>query len=394
MPGPDDVDDDGPASPVLLTPGPLTTSTRTRRAATVDLGSWDREFNELTADVCERLVRAAGASRDLVCVPLQGSGTFSVEAAVRTLVPLGSTLVVLVNGAYGQRIATMAEQAGRKVVVFESAWSSAPDPTALADLLDRHPDASHVALVHCETSTGLLNPIAELADVAHAAGRRVVVDAMSSFGVLDPGVDHPAVDAVIAASGKCLEGLPGMGFVLLPPDVLDASAGNCDSLSLDLVDQRRYMDRTGQWRYTPPTHVVAALREALVQYEEEGGAPARLARYSANSEALCTGMDAMAFRRYLSPELRTPIIHTFLAPAHPNWSFGELYERVRERGYILYPGKLTTEETFRVGCIGAITPDVLTAAATAIGGALSEMGIAVPLEHDDGRDALTEEAHR
>lgn len=366
-------------TPVLLTPGPLTTSERTRAAATVDLGSWDREFNELTADVCRRLVVASGATRSIECVPMQGSGTFSVESALRTLVTHGGSVVVVVNGAYGRRIATMADQAGRHAVLLECPWDQAPDPAALASLLDDNPTATHVAVVHCETSTGLLNPVDALADVAADRGRRLIVDAMSSFGVLDPSIDHPAVDAVIAASGKCLEGLPGMGFVLMPPDVLAGCVGNCDSLSLDLCDQRSYMDRTGQWRYTPPTHVVAALREALIQYDEEGSAPARLARYRANSDALGDGMAVLGFRWYLQPELRTPIIHTFHAPDHPNWSFDDFYERVRDRGFILYPGKLTSEETFRVGCIGAIGPDVLSASVAAIAGGLDDMGIPTPL---------------
>jgi len=370
---------DTAATPVLLTPGPLTTSERTRRAATTDLGSWDREFNDLTADVRRRLVAVADATRDLSCVPMQGSGTFSVEAAVRTLVPPGDTIVVVVNGAYGRRIATMAAQAGRDVVIVEGPWDEAPDLDAVAEVLDGHPEASHVAVVHCETSTGLLNPVADLADVAAAAGRRLVVDAMSSFGILDPAIDHPAVDAVVAASGKCLEGLPGMGFVLLPPEVLAAAAGTCDSLSLDLADQDAYMQRTGQWRYTPPTHVVAALREALVQYDEEGGAAARLARYTDNSRTLSASMAALGFRQYLSEHLRTPIIHTFHAPGHPAWSFPIFYELVRDSGYVLYPGKLTTEETFRIGCIGAITPPVLDGAVTAIHDALTVMGIDTPL---------------
>jgi len=376
-----------PPPAVLLTPGPLTTAERTRRAAMVDLGSWDGAFNDLTAHVCARLLEASGATRQMTCIPMQGSGTFSVEATLRTLVPVGSSIVVLVNGAYGRRIATMADQAGRPAIVSEGSWDRAPDPEELDALLAAHPEASHVAVVHCETSTGLLNPVAALADVAEHHSRRVVVDAMSSFGVLDPAIDHPAVDAVIAASGKCLEGLPGMGFVLLAPDALERSAGNCDSLSLDLVDQHRYMDRTGQWRYTPPTHVVAALSEALAQYDEEGGAVARLARYQANSDALSDALAALGFRWFLEPGLRTPIIHTIHAPEHPNWSFTDLYTRVRDRGFILYPGKLTTEETFRVGCIGAIEPPVLTAAAAAIGSALTDMGIPIPLTTTVGHPA-------
>lgn len=310
---------------------------------------------------------------------MQGSGTFAVESAVRTLVARGGTLAVVVNGAYGARIAALAEQAGRPVARIDGPWDEAPDPGAVAAILDQHPDANHVAVVHCETSTGLLNPVGELADVALSAGRRLIVDAMSSFGVLDPGIDHPGVDAVVAASGKCLEGLPGAGFVLMPPEVLAASDGNCDSLSLDLVDQHAYMERTGQWRYTPPTHVVAALREALVQYEEEGGSAARLGRYRANSTALCDGMDRLGFHQYLPESLRTPIIHTFRAPEHPAWSFPDFYERVKSRGFILYPGKLTDEETFRVGSIGAIGPEVMTSAVEVIRDSLHDMGIRTPL---------------
>lgn len=369
--------DDG--TQVLLTPGPLTTSARTRAAATVDLGSWDQEFNELTAEVLRRILAASGATRDLACVPMQGSGTFAVESALRSLVPVATPVVVVVNGAYGRRIATMADQAGRPAVVVDGPWDRVPDLDAVAAALHDHPDATHVAVVHCETSTGLLNPVGELADVVQAAGGRLVVDAMSSFGVLDPSIDHPAVDAVVAASGKCLEGLPGVGFVLVPPEVLAATVGNCDSLSLDLLDQRTYMERTGQWRYTPPTHVVAALREALVQFEEEGGAPARLARYRANSAALSVGMDALGFRQYLAEPLRTPIIHTFHAPPGAAWSFPTFYDHVRDRGFVLYPGKLTTEDTFRIGCIGDITPPVLDRAVGAIADSLAVMGIATPL---------------
>ncbi|MBS1838775.1 MAG: aminotransferase class V-fold PLP-dependent enzyme, partial [Actinobacteria bacterium] len=186
--------DDGADPPVLLTPGPLTTSARTRMAATSDLGSWDREFNELTADVCRRLVAVADASRELSCVPMQGSGTFSVESALRTLVARRGSVVVVVNGAYGRRIATMATQAGRDAVVVESAWDELPDLESLGEALDSHPEASHVAVVHCETSTGLLNPVRDIAEVAASRGRRVLVDAMSSFGILDPAIDHPAVD--------------------------------------------------------------------------------------------------------------------------------------------------------------------------------------------------------
>jgi 2-aminoethylphosphonate-pyruvate transaminase len=364
--------------PVLLTPGPLTTSLRTRAAATRDHGSWDPDFGELTLGICRRLVRAAGGAEGFVCVPLQGSGTFAVEAAVRTLVPPGDGILVLVNGAYGERIATLARAAGRRVVAYVTAYDSPPIAAEVADILKADPGLKHVAIVHCETTTGILNPIEEILDVARANGRSVIIDAMSSFGILDVRLDHPATAAVIAASGKALEGLPGVGFVFLADESLERSRGTCDSHSLDLVGQWDYLVAHGRWRFTPPTHIVAALGEALAQYEEEGGREARLQRYQSQSDALVAGMEALGFELYLPQRLRTPIIHTFLAPDHPAWDFARFYEAVKSRGFILYPGKLTDEDTFRVGCIGHITPDTMRDAVAAVGAALREIGVSIP----------------
>lgn len=351
-----------------------------------DLGSWDEEFGALTADVCKRLVEIA-APTEAVCIPLQGSGTFAVEAAIRTLVPPEQAILVLANGAYGERMARIASQAGRRVVVLDGPTHLPPDPAAVASLLAQDPGLGYVGIVHCETTTGLLNPLAAILDVVHNLGRRALVDAMSTFGVLDVHAAHPAIDAIIAASGKGLEGLPGMGFVLMSPSAIDASRGQCDSHSLDLVDQYDYLRAHGRWRFTPPTHIVAALHEALLQYEEEGGRLARLARYESNSAALVVGMNAAGFRLYLPEELRTPIIHTFCAPDHENWDFQTFYAAARRRGFVLYPGKLTHEETFRVGCIGAVTADDMRRAVTAMSEAVVEMGISMePILVEAGAD--------
>ena len=222
--------------------------------------------------------------------------------------------------------------------------------------------------INAETGTGVLNPMQQVADVCARHGKGLIVDAMSSFAALPIDAREVRFDALVAASGKCLEGVPGMGFVFIRKDVIDGAAGNSHSLAMDLHDQHVYMEKTGQWRFTPPTHVVAALAEAVAQFVEEGGQPARLARYSANCAALVDGMKALAFQ--------APIIVTFHAPADPAYDFKRFYDAVRARGFILYPGKLTQLETFRVGCIGAIGPAEMKEAVAAVAGAMKELGIA------------------
>jgi 2-aminoethylphosphonate-pyruvate transaminase len=361
--------------PILLTPGPLTTSLATKTAMLRDWGSWDESFNAVTARVRARLTAVVNGEGTHVCVPLQGSGTFSVEATVNTLVPRNGHLLVLINGAYGKRLARLTEMMGRRLSVFETAEDV---PTTAADVdrkLDADPSITHVGLIHCETSTGILNPLPEIAEAVAQRRRRLIVDAMSSFGAI--AIDARAVpfDALIAASGKCIEGPPGMGFVFARKSVLEQCAGNSTSLSLDLYDQWTYMEKTTQWRYTPPTHVVVALDAALEQYLAAGGQPARLARYTANCETLIAGMKEMGFRPFLDPQTQAPIIVTFHAPADPRYAFKAFYDKVRDKGFILYPGKLTQLETFRVGCIGAIGPDDMRHAVNAVRDALVELGI-------------------
>ena len=363
------------SEPVLLTPGPLTTEAAVKAAMQVDWGSWDAAFNELTASVCRDLVEIVGAGRDHVCVPLQGSGTFAVEAALGTLVPRGGKVLVPDNGAYCQRIARILGYLGREAVVIPFGEREAVSAERIDAALAADPAISHVALVHCETSTGILNPLADVGAVVAAHGRRLIVDAMSSFGALPIDARTVAFDALIAASGKCLEGVPGMGFVIARRDALDGSAGRSHSLALDLADQWHYLERTGQWRFTPPTHVVAALRVAIDRYRALGGRDARLTRYTDNCATLLDGMRALGFAPFLPQALQAPIIVTFHSPPDPAYRFAQFYERVRERGFILYPGKLTRVETFRVGCIGAIDSSVLRRAVTAIGATVREMGI-------------------
>ena len=361
---------------ILLTPGPLTTSLRTKLAMLRDWGSWDADFNAVTARLRASLLRIVHGEDSHVVVPLQGSGTFSVEAAVATIVPRDGHVLVLDNGAYCKRATRLTQMMGRRctTLAFDEAQPVSPE-TLEAKLRD---DASitHVVLIHCETGAGVLNPLQAVADVCERHAKGLIVDAMSSFGALDIDARKVHFDALIAASGKCLEGVPGMGLVIIRQAILQACAGNSQSLAMDLHDQYVYMEKTTQWRFTPPTHVVVALAEAVKQFEEEGGQVARLARYTANCEVLVQGMAALGFKPFLEPAVQAPIIVTFHAPNHLNYEFKRFYEAAKAYGFVLYPGKLTQIETFRVGCIGAIGPNEMRQAVQAIGWAMRDMGIA------------------
>jgi 2-aminoethylphosphonate-pyruvate transaminase len=361
---------------VLLTPGPLTTSLRTKLAMLKDWGSWDSDFIAITARVRQSLLDIVHGHDSHVVVPLQGSGTFSVEAAVATVVPRDGHVLVLDNGAYCKRAAKLTHLMGRRTTVVPFAEDAAISPEVLQTHLLADKSITHVVMIHCETGAGVLNPLQAVADVCQAHGKGLIVDAMSSFAALEIDARKVHFDALVAASGKCLEGVPGMGFVFIRKAILPQCEGNNSSLAMDLHDQYIYMEKTGQWRFTPPTHVLVALNEAIAQFEEEGGQAARLKRYQSNCSTLVDGMAALGFKPFLDPAIQAPIIVTFHAPADPRYQFKTFYDIAKKNGFILYPGKLTQVETFRVGCIGAIGPAEMAQAVHAVALTLKEMGIA------------------
>ena len=361
---------------VLLTPGPLTTSLRTKLAMLKDWGSWDSDFIAITARVRHSLLDIVHGHDSHVVVPLQGSGTFSVEAAVATVVPRDGHVLVLDNGAYCKRAAKLTHLMGRRTTVVPFAEDAAISPEVLQTHLLADKSITHVVMIHCETGAGVLNPLQAVADVCQAHGKGLIVDAMSSFAALEIDARKVHFDALVAASGKCLEGVPGMGFVFIRKAILPQCEGNNSSLAMDLHDQYIYMEKTGQWRFTPPTHVLVALNEAIAQFEEEGGQTARLKRYQSNCRTLVEGMAALGFKPFLDPAIQAPIIVTFHAPADPRYQFKTFYDIAKKNGFILYPGKLTQVETFRVGCIGAIGPAEMAQAVHAVALTLKEMGIA------------------
>jgi 2-aminoethylphosphonate-pyruvate transaminase len=339
---------------LLLTPGPLTTRIETRQAMLRDWGSRDAAFIAMTAELRRRLLDVANGTKTHVAVPLQGSGTFIVEAAIATLVKPQDRFLVLSNGAYGERMIAIATRYGRHVQALRWPEDAPVDSAAVDAALAADPAISHVALVHCETTSGLLNPLPELAAVIAKHKRALLLDAMSSFGALPIDLAAVRVTAVLASSNKCLEGVPGLGFALIERDALAASKGVSPSLSLDLHDQWLGFESNGQWRFTPPVQVVAALLEALRQFEAEGGQPARLSRYRKNFDVLSEGMRRLGFRLYLDDKVQAPIIATFRSP--PEFPFERFYNGLAARGFLIYPGKLTKAESFRIGCIGALEP--------------------------------------
>jgi 2-aminoethylphosphonate-pyruvate transaminase len=362
--------------PFLLTPGPLTTAFSVKEAMLRDWGSWDGDFRAMTKSVCDQLVALAGdTAGDFVCVPMQGSGSYCVEAMLGTFVPTDGKVLVLANGAYGLRAAETMRYLGRAYTLIDKGDYMPPRGAEVAEALVADPAITHVIAIHCETSSGILNPVAEIAQATYAAGRKLLIDSMSAFGAIDLDVNRIRYEAMVSSANKCIEGVPGFGFVIARRAALEACKGNCHSLSLDIHAQWAIMEKSGQWRYTPPTHVVAAFLEALRLHAEEGGVAGRGARYTKNRDVMVAGMRALGFETLLKDRWLSPIIVTFFCPADPRFVFPEFYERMKAKGFIIYPGKLTVVESFRVGCIGRMDDAIMARVVQAAGEALSEMGV-------------------
>jgi len=362
--------------PYLLTPGPLTTALSVKQAMLRDWGSWDGDFRAMTASMRRQLLAIAGdETGQYDCVPMQGSGTFCVEAMFGTFLPRNSRTLVLSNGAYGKRAAETLLYLGRDHVVIDKGDYLPPRGAEVAAALAADPAITHVFVVHCETSSGILNPVPEIAEAVRRAGRKLLVDSMSAFGAVPLEVGALGYEAMVSSANKCIEGVPGFGFVIAKKSALAAAKGNSHSLSLDVHAQWAAMEKTGQWRYTPPTHVVAAFLEALRLHEVEGGVAGRGARYTKNRDTLVAGMRELGFETLLESHWLSPIIVTFFTPAHPSFRFERFYELMKEKGFIIYPGKLTVVESFRIGCIGRLDAAVMRRVVEAARASLVEMGV-------------------
>jgi len=363
------------AEPYLLTPGPLTTALSTKAAMLKDWGSWDDDFKAVTAEIRTRLVAMCGGEADYDCVPMQGSGTFSVEAALASFIPKDGKALILMNGAYGQRSAKTLDYLGRDYVTLDKGDYLPPMPEEVDALLNEHKDVTHVVIVHCETSSGILNPLKKISDVVMQHGSKLIVDSMSAFGAVPLQVADIPFEAMVSSANKCIEGVPGFGFIIAKKDALEAAKGNSHSLSLDVHDQWASMNKTGQWRFTPPTHTVVAFLEALRLHEIEGGVAGRLARYTKNRDVLVSGMREIGFETLLENEWLSPIITTFFSPNDPNFDFGRFYNEIKSRGFVIYPGKLTKADSFRVGCIGLLDHTVMAGVVKAVKESCEAMGV-------------------
>ena len=342
----------------LLTPGPLTTTETVKKEMMVDHCTWDDDYKEITQWIRKKLLELAGVDeKEYTVVLMQGSGTFGVESVLTSAVGEDDCLLIAANGSYGLRMGQIADHAGISYMLYETEYDEIPDAGVISKILEENPQITHVAMVHSETTSGILNDIEAVSRVVKAAGRIMIVDAMSSFGGMEIPVGEWGIDFIISSANKCIQGVPGFSFIICRREALEACKGKARSLSLDLYDQWKCMEADGKWRYTSPTHVVLAFAQAIREMEAEGGIPARHARYVENNRILIEDLKKLGFRPYVGAEHQGPIITTFFYPEHKNYSFPEMYAYIKERGYAIYPGKVTDAETFRVGNIGEIYPE-------------------------------------
>jgi 2-aminoethylphosphonate-pyruvate transaminase len=362
---------------ILFTPGPLTTSRPVKQAMLRDLGSRDYEFIEVIRDIRNTLVLLGEAQPgEYEAVPMQGSGTFSVEAVFSSAVPRDGKVMIIVNGAYGRRMAKICDVLGIDHVDIECAENVLPDTEVITKTLEQQAGViDMVAIVHCETTTGIINPIQKIGRLAQQAGARYYVDAMSSFGAVPVNLRACHIDFLVSSSNKCIEGVPGFGFVIARKEALLECEGRARSLSLDILDQWRGFEKNGQFRFTPPTHGMLAFHQALRELQQEGGPKARGERYYRNYEILVEGMRGMGFREYLEPAIQGYIITSFLYPDHPNWDFDTFYRKLNERDFVIYPGKVSNADCFRIGNIGRIFPPDVRNLLAAIRDVMVEMDV-------------------
>lgn len=361
--------------PLLLTPGPLTTSKSVKEVMVHDWGSRDAAFIAINKAVLEGLPKIIHGEDDFVTVPMQGSGTFAVEAMLTSFVPRDGKALVLVNGAYGLRGKKILDVAGRANVVHETAEDTPPDLAEVEQILSRDPAITHVFAVHCETTSGIRNPIEAIAALAKRMGRKLLIDSMSAFGALPLDAREVTFDAVAASSNKCIQGVPGLGFVLARKTALEETKGNATTLVLDLFDQHQAISKTGQYRFTPPIHVIVAFHRALEEFWAEGGVAGRGERYSENARILIDGMERLGFETLLPRARQAPIIITFRMPADGAFAFQRFYDALKDRGYVIYPGKLTVADSFRIGCIGDLHAQDMSAFVATVAEVLDEMGV-------------------
>ncbi len=365
---------------LLLTPGPLTTTRTVREAMMHEFSTWDVDYNRIVQSIRERLVGLATCdSANLgtyTATLMPGSGTFVVESVIGSVIPPNGRLLVLNNGAYGARITTISRMLGLDTVELHQAEIESTDLGQVEQMLANDPGITHVAMVHCETTTGMLNPVEAVGEIVRRHGRVFILDAMSSFGGIPMSMESTGAQYLISSANKCVQGVPGFGFVVADRATLEATKGRARSHSLDLFDQWHEMEtKGGKWRFTSPTHVVSAFAQALDELEAEGGVEARHARYVANQKTMVDGMRAIGFRTLIGDEVQSPIITSFYFPDAAEIEFQTFYDALKARGFVIYPGKVSHAQCFRIGSIGDVHPSDMTELIGHVSEVISEMGV-------------------
>jgi len=363
-----------PARPIdylLLTPGPLSTSPGVKAAMLFDHCTWDDDYNRnIVEPIRAELLRLAtphGGADDYSCVLLQGSGSYGVESVLGSAIGAGDHVLIVNNGAYGARMVEIARCLGLDYSEYDCGETARPDPTEIARHFAATPAISHVAMVHCETTTGMLNPLAEVAALCRAHDKRLIVDAMSSFGGIEIDVAALGIELLISAANKCIQGVPGFCFVIARRRALEACRGQAHSLALDLYAQWHTMEtQHGKWRFTSPTHTVLAFAQALRELDAEGGIASRHARYRRNQQRLVKGMAELGFEPLLPPDWQSPVITAFHAPRHAEFRFQTFYDLLKAQAFVIYPGKVSQADCFRIGTIGHVFPADIERLLTAV----------------------------
>lgn len=344
----------------LFTPGPLTTSKKTKEAMLVDVGSRDNDFIKENQLVCNNIIRIIGV-KNYICVPIQGSGTFGIESALSSILTNKSKILILSNGEYGRRIIRICKKISKKFIVLSSKEDEIYSIDKCEKLIKKDKQITHVAIVHCETSTGMLNPLVNIGNLCKKYKKKLFVDAMSTFGGIKIDFKKNNIDVLVSSANKCLEGVPGFSFIIIKKKSLINCSGNANSLSFDIYDQWKHFVKNGQWRFTPPTHSILALSYSLLLLKKEGGVSKRYNRYKKNYETLLKGMEKIGFTSFINKKYHSPIIVSFNYPKNKKFNFEKFYKKLSSLGYVIYSGTMTKKKTFRIGCIGDINSDIIKA---------------------------------
>jgi 2-aminoethylphosphonate-pyruvate transaminase len=363
----------------LFTPGPLNTKLSVKEAMLHDMGSRDKEFLEVVKEIRSELLSIAGLSPEdgYDTVLMQGSGTFGVESVISTAIPAFGHLLLITNGAYGDRIGQMTQVYGIKTTTLKYKENIVPPVEDAEEILLDDESITHMAIVHCETTTGIFNDIKSVGLLAHKFSRIFIVDAMSSFGAVPIDMKELDIDFLVSSSNKCIEGVPGFSFVIAKTQTLESCIGQARTVSLDLYSQWIGMRKENQFRFTPPIQSILAFRKAIDELKAEGGIEKRAERYRNNYERLIEGTEALGLQTYLDKKDQGYIITSFLFPEHPNFDFTCFYEGLHQRGQVIYQGKLSDTNCFRIGNIGQLYLEDIVNLLTAIKEVLEEMNISL-----------------